>query len=127
MTHAFDVGPSVSINNELSLNNREQTRDRLESWILEQLTDAESEVLREVGDEIYESGYTEEYGCHDTSLHFHLESMDELQFNNSASNNFDNALHEEAWMSEDEVKELESRLGQACQRVVSKYNSDVLI
>lgn len=126
MAHSFDIGPSISINNQISLENREQKRDRLESWILEILTDKESEVLREIANELRASGYTEEHGCHDTALHFHLESISELQFNNSASNNFDQALHEESWMTEEEIEELESRLEQACRRTVSAYDPSVI-
>lgn len=126
MTNSFDVGPSVSINDKLSLEDREQVRQRLESWILEQLTDKESEVLTEIGGVLYESGYTEEYGTHETSLNFHLQTPEELQFRNSASNNFDDALHEEAWVTEEKIKELENRLEKACERTTSHYHSNLL-
>lgn len=114
--NSINIRPTVSVDNEFETNN--ERIESIEDWLENQLKDEEPEIFRQIGNEIRNTGYTEEYGMLGISTHFKIKSLEELVF---VRCRLDRTLSDETWLSEDRVVEIEERIESLCERVAKKY------
>lgn len=124
---------SVNLNITLGLNykldfdkDREVVRKNIENFIIQDLMTNGKQTMRELGKEIENTGYINEYGETDVHLQFNLETKNKLDFCEDTSDYLDVALIEEEWMDLSIYNNLEQQLKKLSYNTASNYNEKII-